>query len=530
MAATLYDAYGRPIDLAALKQQKAGPTIAGVRQPYSGAHPAAGLTPPRLARMLRESIDGDPERYLELAEDMEERDLHYAGVLGIRKRQVAGLDVSVVAASDDARDVAAADLVRAFIARDTLADELIDILDAVGKGFSVTEIDWDTSEGQWRIGALRWRDPRFFTFDRADGETPLLREAGGNEPLAPAAFVFHVAKAKSGLPIRGGLARAAAWAYLFKSFTMKDWAIFCEAYGQPLRLGKYADGALDKDKDVLLAAVQSIGTDYAAIVPASMAIDFVKADVTGSHELYESRADWLDRQVSKLVLGQVGTTDAVAGGYAVGKVHDGVRDDIEVADSRQLGATLTRDVARPLVQFNFGPMKAYPRIKIGRPDETDVEKVVGNVAKLVPLGLKVGMSTMRDLIGIPEPAEDEELLAPAATAPPVVDPKGAAPPAPARQPGRPVAARDTMPAKAQPDAIDAAIADMLGDQGWEVLVEPIIAGLEAKLVGATDAEEGQRILAEHFRTMDVNALAEKLAAAAFAARLSGEVDDDLSDT
>lgn len=528
MAVTLYDAYNRPIDMTALRQQKAGPTVTGVRQPYSAMHPAAGLTPPRLARILRESAEADPLRYLELAQDMEERDLHYAGVLGIRKRQVAGLVISVEAASEDPRDVAAADLVREFINRDTLADELIDVLDAVGKGFSVTEIGWDTSEGQWRIGALRWRDPAFFTFDRADGETPLLRDNGGNLPLAPAGFITHVAKAKSGLPIRGGLARAAAWAYLFKSFTMKDWAIFCEAYGQPLRLGKYADGALDKDKDVLLAAVQAIGTDYAAIVPASMAIEFVKADVTGSHELYESRADWLDRQVSKLVLGQVGTTDAVAGGYAVGKVHDGVREDIEVADARQLGATLTRDVARPLVQFNFGPLKAYPRIKIGRPDETDVAKVVDNVVKLVPLGLKVGMAQMRDMVGIPEPAKDEELLVPARGPEPPADPTVAPAVPPATSRGKPVPARDMLPTKAQPDAIDASIAEMLGDQGWEVLVAPMVVGLEAKLAAAATPEDGQRILAEHFRNMDTNALAEKLAAAAFAARLAGEVDDDLA--
>lgn len=43
---TLYDAYNRPIDLAALKQEKAGPTMSGVR-PVVGGHPAQGLTPQR---------------------------------------------------------------------------------------------------------------------------------------------------------------------------------------------------------------------------------------------------------------------------------------------------------------------------------------------------------------------------------------------------------------------------------------------------------------------------------------------------
>ncbi|MBN8916630.1 MAG: DUF935 domain-containing protein, partial [Rhizobiales bacterium] len=435
----LVDAFGRPIDFAALKRQKAAPTVSGVRTPYSGSHPAAGLTPPRLARILREAIDGDPQRYLELAEDMEERDLHYLGVLGIRKRQVAGLEITVNAASDKPRDVEAADLVRDLVQRDTFQDELVDILDAIGKGFSVTEIIWETSAKQWRVSRLEWRDPRFFKFDPVDRQTVLLREAGVDVPLAPAGFITHFAKVKSGLPIRGGLARAAAWSFIFKSFTVKDWAVFCEAYGQPLRLGKYDGGASERDKEILLEAVASIGSDYAAIVPQSMAIEFIKADISGSIDLYEKRADWLDRQVSKAVLGQVGTTDAVAGGYAVGKVHDGVRGDIEAADARQLAATLNRDVARPLCQLNLGPLDLYPTIRIGRSEDVDVDKLTQNVARLVPLGLKVGMSTMRDKLGLPDPAPEEELLgAPPQAPPPTVPPQ---PPAKKAPPAGAVAAQ-----------------------------------------------------------------------------------------
>ncbi|HQS08729.1 MAG: hypothetical protein B7Y12_02130 [Rhizobiales bacterium 24-66-13] len=527
----ILDAYGRPIQRAELKREKSGPTVTGVRAPYSGSHPAAGLTPQRLAHVLRESIDGDPLRYLELAEDMEERDLHYLGVLGIRKRQVAGLEVTVEAASDDARDVAAADLVREVIERDSFVDEVIDVLDAIGKGFSVTEIIWDTSEGQWRPRALKFRDPRFFTFDPVDRETPLLREAGTDVPLAPGAYITHFAKVKSGLPIRGGLARAAAWSFLFKSFVAKDWAIFCEAYGQPLRLGKFGTGASQEDKDTLLRAVSSIGADYAAIIPESMAVEFVKADLSGSHDLYEKRANWLDQQVSKAVLGQTGTTDSIAGGYAVGKVHDGVRGDIEDADARQLAATLNRDLTLPLCRLNFGPLRTYPRIRIGRPDEVDVEKLVKNVAALVPLGLKVGMSTMRDKIGLPDPADDEELLGAPAPAPaPEPDPrKSQQDPVPPLRSAVHRAALSSRPVPPRTDAIDDAVGRILDDGGWEPLLEPLLSGLEARLAEVTTLAEAEALLADHLAWMGTDVLATKLAQATFAARLAGEVDDPLSD-
>lgn len=516
------DAYGRPIQKAELKREHAAPTTRGVRQPF-GRHQAPGLTPGKLARVLRSAIDGDAESYLELAEDMEERDLHYAGVLAIRKRQVAGLEISVVAAGDDEESVRDADLVREVIGRDNFMDELVDILDAIGKSFSATEIIWDTSEGQWMPEGLKYRDPRWFTFDPIDGDTLLLRDVAGDLPLMHGKWITHRAKVKSGLTIRGGLARSVAWTFLFKTFTQKDWAIFCEAYGQPLRLGKWGPDASDEDKDNLLNAVASIGTDFAAIVPASMTIDFVKADVSGSHELYEKRSDWLDRQVSKLVLGQTATTDAQAGGYAVGKVHDGVREDIERSDAMQLAATLNRDLVRPLIDFNHGRRKSYPKIKIGRADVVDIEKLVKNVSTLVPLGLKVGMSTMRDRIGLPDPDEDEELLAPS---------RGAASPPPTEEEnpddkGAKVAAQSARIAPPAPlDAIDRAVMDIV-DQDWEPMMQPIVAGLEDELLTARSEADARAIIARRIESMGVAKLAELLARAAFSARLAGEAGEDL---
>lgn len=512
-APVLLDAYGQPIRKAELKQQQGGVTTRGVRQP-NGRHQAPGLTPGKLANLLRRSIDGDPEAYLELAEDMEERDLHYAGVLSTRKRQVVGLDITVEAAGDDEDSIADADLVREVIARDDFQDELVDILDAIGKSFSATEIIWDTSEGQWMPVALKWNDPRWFTFDPIDGDTLMLRGEQGDERLKPFGWIVHRAKVKSGLTIRGGLARAVAWTYLFKTFTTRDWAIFSEAYGQPLRLGKFGPDASSEEKAVLLEAVSAIGTDFAAIVPASMSVEFIQSEVSGSHELYEKRADWLDRQVSKLVLGQTSTTDAQKGSYAVGRVHDGVRQDIETSDARQLAATLNRDLVVPLVMLNRGKRKAYPKIKIGRPDEQDIEKLVKNVVDLVPLGLKVGMSTMRDKIGLPDPGNDEELLTPQRPAVPTADEPEAKKPA----------AHAALPSSA--DAVDRAVQDIIED-GWEPMMAPIVAGLEDELSVATSEEQAKAIIARRIETMGVTKLAEMLARSAFAARLAGEAGEDL---
>lgn len=514
-----------PLRREVLTQAVAGPTVGGVRNVLPG-YPADGLTPQRVAIIMREADGGNPLRYLELAEIVEERDLHYVGVLGTRKRSVAQLAIQVDAASDAPEHVEHANTIRTWLNRDELQEELFHQLDAIGKGISYLEIIWDTSSGQWQPARLEWRDPRWFTFDRIDGRTPLLRTDAGDVPLDPFKYIVTTIAAKSGLPIRSGLARLACWSWMFKGFTLRDWAIFTQTYGQPIRVGKYGPGATELEKDILFRAVANIAGDCAAIVPDSMLIEFVEvkaADKGG--DLYRTRADWLDQQISKGVLGQTATTDAIAGGHAVGQEHRQVQEDIERADAKAISAVLNRDLVKPWIDLQFGPQKAYPRLKVGREDVKDIAKTADALVKLVPLGIKVQASDARDMLGFGDPDAGADVLRP------VAPPAPAEPPIPPKpSPGNlPPALQAAFDAAAAPDAVDAAIAGMLAGQGWENLVTPVIDGLEQQLAAATSLAEAQQILAEQLATMDVSLMAEQLARAVFAARLAGRAGQTLSD-
>ncbi|MGC1398710.1 DUF935 domain-containing protein [Candidatus Binatus sp.] len=446
---TLYDAYGREVDTGMLREEQAAPTMAGVRNIYSVMHPSIGLTPERLTAILQQAEFGDPYLYLELAEEMEEKDLHYLAVLGTRKNAAAQLDVVVRAASSSAEDQRAAAMVREVLIDGPiqLDSVLFDILDAVGKGFSATEIMWDTSGREWFPALLKWRDPRWFAFDWISGEEMLVRTLNGEmipvesdaqarlpthfggdgmyspmrpgigiqpmtAPLAPYKFITHFAKAKAGLPIRGGLARAAGWAYLFKNYVLKDWVTFTEVFGQPLRVGKYHPGASEQDKQALLNAVSRIGTDAAAIMPESMVIEFTEAHQNGSSELYQSFCQYLDAQVSKAVLGQTLTTEMPrsGGSRAAAQVHEGVRRDILNADAKRLAATLARDLVRPIVELNMGPQRQYPKIELGLPDDSDAKVFAEIVAMLADRGLRVSQKTILDKLGIAEAGAGDAVL------------------------------------------------------------------------------------------------------------------------
>ena len=407
----LLDRWGNPVQRSALTETGVTPIVGSIRAPLAG-YPGDGLNPLRLAAILRAADMGDPIRYLELAEQIEERNPHYLAVLSTRKRSVSQIDISVEAASDAPEDEARAEMVRQWLKRDELAEELFYILDCIGKGYSFTWIDWARSEGQWWPEKLEQRDPRGFRFKHSDLTTPVqLDDKGGEQPLDPFRYIFASIQAKSGLPLRGGLARIAAWGWMFKAFTERDWAIFTQTFGQPLRVGKYDGQASKEDRDELFRAVAGIAGDCAAIIPDNMMIDFIETkNVGASTDLYLKRADWLDQQISKAVLGQTATTDAIAGGHAVGQEHRQVQVDIETADAKALAAILNRDLIRPWMQLQFGKLKAYPRLIIARPEAEDLSLLASSLAQLVPLGLKVSASEIRDKFGLSKPDAGDDLL------------------------------------------------------------------------------------------------------------------------
>jgi phage gp29-like protein len=447
----LYDAYGREVDTGVLREEQGGATMSGVRNIFTQMHPSAGLTPGRLTEIMRAAEAGDPYLYLELAEEMEEKDLHYLAVLNTRKQAVSQLEISVRPCSTGGDDQRAAAMAREMIVEGPIQAQaaVFDILDAVGKGFSATEIVWDMSGREWYPADLKWRDPRWFGFDWISGEQLLVRTmdnpagdssegkpargvgeghlAGrGNSsltalppmtaPLAPYKWITHFAKAKSGLPIRGGLARAAGWAYLFKNYVVKDWITFTEVFGQPLRLGKYNPGATEQDKQTLLKAVASIGTDAAAIVPESMVIEFTQANQNGSPELYQKFCEYLDSQVSKAVLGQTLTTEMPrsGGSRAAAQVHDAVRRDILSADARRLSATLARDLVRPIVDLNMGPQRRYPTIELTLPDDADTKVFAEIVALLADRGLQISQKEVLQRLGLSPAMPGDAVLSAAA--------------------------------------------------------------------------------------------------------------------
>lgn len=542
----LLDAYGRPIRMPELTREHARPSVAGIRQAWSPSA-ALGMTPDRLASVLLSATMGDTHDYVVLAEEMEERDAHYASVLGTRKRAVSGVEPVVHAGGDGPRADEIADAVRRRITdASDWAGLVEDLMDAVGKGWAAVEIEWTRSGSEWWPASYTWCDPRFLRWDRETGrELRLLSDAAPawGEPLAPFKWLVHAARAKSGLPLRGGLARLVAFGWLCKAYAVKDWVAFAEIYGLPLRLGRYGPEATPADVRVLHQAVASIGTDAAAVLPKSMQIDFQELAAKGDGaSLFESLARWVDEQTSKAVLGQTMTSDAGAS-LAQAKVHEGVRHDILVSDARQVAATVNRDLVRAYVDLNFGPQDEYPRVDLPVAEPEDLKALMDAVEIAAGLGVRMRASQVRAKLGMAEPDPDDDDDEVIGARPALAEPP-AAPSAANFHKGLKdaIAARNRAAAPTCTCGCGTA-ANRAGGDGtadpyadldvieaeaaleWEPQLAPLIDPIRALVAEAASLEEIRDRLPELAVGADLGPLVGGIVAALFLARANGDLSD-----
>jgi len=553
MVSSILGPDGRPIERAVLSTEIATPTVMGIRHTLSDGV-ASGLTPERLAAILKSASTGNMRDYLTLAEEMEERYLHYASQVQTRRLAIEGVEISVDALPTVPAKIT--DAVRALLEKPGLLDAVGAMTDGIAKGLSVVELIWEYQEGLLQPVEYKWRDPRYFQFDRASMTELRLAVDGqfDGAPLPVGKFLRHLPRTKMGIPIRRGFARAAAWGFLIQSLGLKDWAAFAEVYGMPFRIGKYHPSASEKDKRTLLRAVASIANDAAAIIPSGMEIDFMEAKGSQGESVFGGLTGYIDKSISKLVVGQTMTSDDGAS-LGQAKIHNEVRLDIQRADCRQICNTLNRDLIPIFVALNFGPQANYPNADMPVAEPEDVVALTTAVKSLVPLGLKVSQREMRERIGLSEPGSDDELLAPPSSVVPLPDDitddgeDGGAPPkeAPGKV-GTKVATKGGKPETAElaahvrgcrcggclatarlaadrpTEAVDDVEAYLDGVmEGWQPLLAPMVDELLAAADGASSFED----LLDTLNGLDLDGrpLAEKLAVATSIARGLGDIKD-----
>ncbi len=514
--ASILDQFGNPIKTTQLDQSQTDQVarVGGLHNLFAD-HPSRGLTPAKLARILAQAEQGDIIAQHDLFLDMEDKDGHILTEMSKRKRALLTLDWSIEPPREaTAQEVKMAEYVDGVLRDlDNFEDVILDMLDAIGHGFSCLEIAWQRIGREWLPGSFSHRPQQWFQLDRATRSQIRLRDNSlDGDALWPFGWVTHVHKAKSGYISRAGLHRVLAWPFLFKNYSVRDLAEFLEIYGLPLRLGTYPNGASDDEKLTLLRAVTSIGHDAAGIIPEGMMIDFKEA-AKGQADPFQFMVEWTERTQSKAILGGTLTTqaDGKSSTNALGNVHNEVRRDLLVADAKQVASTLTRDIVYPIIALNLGGIadrRRLPRFRFDTTEPEDIAMIADALPDLVDAGVQIPVHWANEKLRIPVPEKGDAVLT--------------RPKAELATPPDTAAATAALSATVEDqDEFDILADELAGD--WERVTDPLIAPIAALAAEAQSLEEFQSRLPEVIQGMDTTRLAEALAQGQFAARIWGKV-------
>lgn len=415
---SIVDIWGRPIESETLEtpQTKNDAKLGQLYRQFAD-HPSSGLTPGKLATLMRDAEQGDLKAQCELAEDMEEKDAHIQSEIGKRKMALQGIDWNIKpprnATKAEQRDC---DMLQEVLEDAVwLEDAIFDLSDATLKSFSCSELDWEYGSGVHYITNANHREQSWFK-TAPDNRNELRLQDGSYEgaALAPFGWITHTAKAKSGYLSRRGLVRTLAWPFLFKNYSVRDLAEFLEIYGLPIRLGKYPDGATEKEKMTLMRAVMSIGHNAGGIVPKGMEIDFQNA-ADGQSDPFMAMINWCEKSQSKAILG--GTLTSQADGKtstnALGNVHNEVRQEIRDFDLIRMAVTLTRDVVYPMYALNcpsYSHPRRHPKFEFDITEPEDIKAMSESLPGLVGLGMRIPLQWAHEKAQIPIAKEGEATL------------------------------------------------------------------------------------------------------------------------
>jgi len=208
--------------------------------------------------------------------------------------------------------------------------------------------------------------------------------------------------------------RGCTWMYLFKNYDIKDWVVFAEVWGQPLRLGKFDPNTSPEDKETLMQAVAGLGADAAAVISKSTEIEFpTPPQKSASVDLYERLAIYCDKQMSKGALGQTATTDETPGKLGGSPEKESVRQDLLESDAKAAQKTLRRDLFRSLIGFNMGWDKVdntpYIQLKYTPPADLKSDAELYDIL-LKNIGIKTSLRHVHEHFGIPMPEGSEETI------------------------------------------------------------------------------------------------------------------------
>lgn len=340
-------------------------------------------------------------------------------------------------------------------------DTLRDILDSIGKGIAVLEIDWHVKSTETGAAlaprCTRWVHPRFYGYpaygpdhlmldgtqialDRShlslgtvesrselraerstavpmshlSTHTPLnyqLVNQGHFLPFPPNKFLIALCKQKSGHPISGALLRILGFWWAASNFTWEWFLRYAQIFGMPFRMAFYDTNASQATISKIQEMLEGMGNAAWAAFPAGTQFE-IKTDLQhASRSAHQALLDAADKLVDILIKRQTLTTDAAdRGTQALGVVHQGVRADRIMAVAGHAAKIINRQLLPAICRLNYGDARECPWIQPCEKEAKDEKAMAERDRILLEAGLPMPRTWFYERHSIPQPAEGEEVI------------------------------------------------------------------------------------------------------------------------
>lgn len=385
--------------------------------------------------------NGWRQQYVDVLDELLERDSHAQSVLSQRALAVAGGRIELTAApvadatSDEARQALAIrdDLQRRFDAIPARTQAIYALVfSELYYGAGGLELMWaPPSSTGWNIDALNFIHSRRISYPDQDDWSPHIWDQGavgpgkwGSYPTQgffglrvldyPGKFLIHTAQFRADYPTRDGLGRVIVWMMAIKLMAMRGAGDFVERFSKPWAWGQYTteEQTMGKPRAANDLDIQSLTEALAALGAGSLAgaalPDTVKImldgpaikGATGAINHAELIA-LCDAQTSKAVRG--GTLQADAGekgARSLGEVH--AEGDVRNAryDAQCLADRLKAEVVWWLCHLNYpGYEHLCPGVTI-HVEQITPDQILDRATKFAAMGGKPDARWLAQILGI----------------------------------------------------------------------------------------------------------------------------------
>lgn len=390
---------------------------------------------------LRNAIRGSMRNITDILRETVETDPHLGSVLNKRFGSVANLpwDVQPAAGTGIDRDKAMfyAEVVRQQIRNmHSFRRNLSQLAWSLFDGRACLEMQWvelepgmgasSTQFGMTTIAVqeMDWIHPRRISFGsnrelRIQPENAIFSGDFANVGIdvrsLPGKFIWWTPQLFGEYPEREGLGiRCMYWSF-FKRFAARERMILSELYGKPWRIIT-VDPESDAGNTELNAAdeiVDALGSSYTARLPRGINLEVISPG-RNAGQVHAEIIEESDKQNSKLVLGQTGTTDAVPAGLNSNQANV-MQDEqlgVLIHDAAQLSEVIEQMLTNRIIIENFGELAVThaPVFRLRADIPADRVSELARLDAALKAGLSISREEAYELSGFSIPDPDQITL------------------------------------------------------------------------------------------------------------------------